>query len=146
MKIALLGYGKMGQIVEAAAGRAGLEVGCIIDPVSGSRGQLSSCEVAIDFSEPRAVLDNIQLAANRGVSIVVGTTGWYDRVDEAKQIVEHSGIGLVYGSNFSVGVNLMFRITRYAAELFSRFPLHDPFIEERHHKYKMDAPSGTAIF
>jgi 4-hydroxy-tetrahydrodipicolinate reductase len=146
MKIALLGYGKMGQMVEAAAGRAGLEVGCIIDPVSGSRGQLSSCEVAIDFTEPRAVLDNIKMVATRGVSIVVGTTGWYDHVDEARRIVEQSEIGLVYSSNFSIGVNLMFRITRYAAALFSRFSLHDPFIEERHHKYKKDAPSGTAIF
>jgi 4-hydroxy-tetrahydrodipicolinate reductase len=77
--------------------------------------------------------------------MVVGTTGWYDRLDEARALVEQSGIGFVYGSNFSIGVNLMFKIADYAAELFSHFPSHDPFIEEAHHKFKKDAPSGTAL-
>jgi 4-hydroxy-tetrahydrodipicolinate reductase len=78
--------------------------------------------------------------------MVVGTTGWYDRIDEARAIVERAGIGLVYGSNFSVGVNLMFKIAGYAAGLFAQFDSYDPFIEEAHHKFKQDAPSGTAIF
>ena len=77
--------------------------------------------------------------------MVTGTTGWHDRLDEARSLVEQSGIGFVYGSNFSIGVNLMFKITGYAADLFSHFPSHDPFIEEAHHKLKKDAPSGTAL-
>ena len=146
MKLALLGYGKMGRMVEQAAYREGTEVVAIVDPISGSRGSLADADVCIDFTEPRAVIENIKGAAAAGVAIVVGTTGWYDRLAEARGLVEESGIGFVYGSNFSVGVNLMFKITHYAAELFSRFPSHDPFIEEAHHKFKQDAPSGTAVF
>jgi 4-hydroxy-tetrahydrodipicolinate reductase len=146
MKIALLGYGKMGRMVEEAASRARMDVVCVIDPVAGSRGSLADADVAVDFSEPAAVIDNVKTAAASGVAVVVGTTGWYDSVDEVRGIVEESGIGFVYGSNFSVGVNLMFKITEHAARLFSRFSTYDPFIEEAHHKFKKDAPSGTAIF
>jgi 4-hydroxy-tetrahydrodipicolinate reductase len=146
MKIALLGYGKMGQLVEQAAQREGIDVVAIIDPFSGSRGSLSDAEVCIDFTEPGAVIDNIKAAAAAGVSMAIGTTGWYDQLDVAREIVTASDIGLVYGSNFSVGVNLMFKLTQVAAELFSCFPSHDPFIEEAHHKSKKDAPSGTAVF
>jgi 4-hydroxy-tetrahydrodipicolinate reductase len=146
MKIGLLGYGKMGQLVEQAAQREGIDVVAIIDPFSGSRGSLSDAEVCIDFTEPGAVIDNIKAAAAAGVSMAIGTTGWYDQLDVAREIVTASDIGLVYGSNFSVGVNLMFKLTQVAAELFSCFPSHDPFIEEAHHKSKKDAPSGTAVF
>jgi 4-hydroxy-tetrahydrodipicolinate reductase len=146
MKIALLGYGKMGRMVEQAALRDQMGVVCVIDPVGGSRGEIREAEVCIDFSEPAAVIDNVARAAEAQVSMVVGTTGWYDRIDEARRIVEGSSIGLVYGSNFSIGVNLMFKVADYAARLFSRFPSYDPFIEEAHHKFKKDAPSGTAIF
>jgi 4-hydroxy-tetrahydrodipicolinate reductase len=146
MKIALLGYGKMGQMVEQAAARAGLEVACIVDPVAGSRGQLSDADVCIDFSEPGAVVENVRTVAAAHLPVVVGTTGWYDRIDEVRRLVDENGIGFVYGSNFSIGVNLMFKITEYAARLFKRFPSHDPFIIEAHHKFKKDAPSGTAIF
>ena len=146
MKLALLGYGKMGQMVEQAAGREGIGVVAVLDPVFESRGSLGDADVCIDFTEPSVVIENIKAAAAARVAMVVGTTGWYDRLDEARGLVEASGIGLVYGSNFSVGVNLMFKITQYAAELFSRFPSHDPFIEEAHHKFKKDAPSGTGVF
>ena len=146
MRIALLGYGKMGRMVEEAALRNGMDVACVIDPFAGSRGQITDADVCIDFSEPGAVLDNIKRVAEQRLSMVVGTTGWYDRIEEARRIVEENGTGLVYGSNFSLGVNLMFRIVRYASELFSRFESYDPFIEEAHHKFKKDAPSGTAIF
>src|SRR5215213_2179304 len=145
MKIALLGYGKMGRMVEEAARRKGHEIACVIDPGVGSTGRLAGADVCIDFSEPGAVLENIGKAARAGVAIAVGTTGWYDRLDEARRTVEGGGIGLVYGSNFSIGVNLMFKITRYAAELFKQFSIYDPFIEEIHHKFKKDAPSGTAL-
>ena len=145
MKLALLGYGKMGRMIEQAAIGGGLEVTCVIDPVTGSRGKLTDADVCVDFSEPDAVIGNIKMAADARVSMVVGTTGWYDRVDEARQIVQGGGIGLVYGSNFSVGVNLMFKLASYASEMFKQFELHDPFIEEAHHKSKKDAPSGTAL-
>jgi 4-hydroxy-tetrahydrodipicolinate reductase len=145
MKVALLGYGKMGRMVEQAALREHCDVVCVIDPVAGSRGNLRDADVCVDFTEPSVVIDNIKAAAAARVPMVVGTTGWHDRIDEARRLVEESGIGFVYGSNFSIGVNLMFKITEHAAELFSRFPSHDPFIEEAHHKYKKDAPSGTAL-
>jgi 4-hydroxy-tetrahydrodipicolinate reductase len=146
MKLALLGYGEMGRMVEQAALREGMEVACIIDPVEGSRGEIRDADACIDFTEPAVVMENIRLAADAGVAMVVGTTGWYEHREEARRIVEEKGIGFVYGSNFSIGVNLMFKIAGYAARLFSRFPSHDPFIEEAHHKFKKDAPSGTAIF
>ena len=146
MKLALLGYGKMGRMVEQAAERDGIEVVAIIDPISGSRGSLGDADVCVDFTEPSAVIENIKAVAAARVAMVVGTTGWYDQLEEARGLVEASSIGFVYGSNFSVGVNLMFKVTQYAAELFSRFPSHDPFIEEAHHKFKKDAPSGTAVF
>ncbi|MEK6323710.1 MAG: dihydrodipicolinate reductase C-terminal domain-containing protein [Acidobacteriota bacterium] len=146
MKLALFGYGKMGRMIEQAATRAGVEVACVIDPVAGSRGKLSDADVCVDFTEPSAAIENIKAAAAARVAMVVGTTGWYDRLEEARALVQESGIGFVYSSNFSVGVHLMFKITRYAAELFSHIPSHDPFIEEAHHKLKKDAPSGTAIF
>lgn len=136
----------MGRMVEQAAARHDYAVTCVIDPIAGSRGELGSAEVAVDFTEPGAVISNIALAGEAGISLVVGTTGWYDRVDEARRLVEQYGIGLVYGSNFSIGVNLMFKIVSYSADLFSRFSGFDPFIEEAHHKFKKDAPSGTAIF
>lgn len=145
MKLALFGYGKMGRMVEQAALRDDCDVVCVIDPVAGSRGELRDADVCVDFTEPGVVIENIKSATAARVPMVVGTTGWYDRLEEARRLVEESGIGFVYGSNFSVGVNLMFKITEHAAELFSRFPSHDPFIEEAHHKFKKDAPSGTAL-
>jgi 4-hydroxy-tetrahydrodipicolinate reductase len=145
VKIALLGYGKMGRAVEQLALSSGIQVPCVIDPASGSRGQLREANVAIDFSEPCAVISNIRMVADAGLQMVVGTTGWYDRIEEARQIVQQCHIGLVYGSNFSLGVNLMFMIVRQAARLFSLFDSYDPFIEEAHHKFKKDAPSGTAL-
>lgn len=145
MKIALLGYGKMGRMVEEAARRRGHEIACVIDPGAGASGRLEGSDVCVDFSEPGAVLGNIAKAVEARVPIAVGTTGWYDRIDEARRLVEEAGAGLVYGSNFSIGVNLMFKITRYASELFGQFSAYDPFIEEIHHKFKKDAPSGTAL-
>jgi 4-hydroxy-tetrahydrodipicolinate reductase len=146
LKLALFGYGKMGRMVEEAAQRAGLGVSCVVDPLAGSRGELTDSDVAVDFSEPSAVVGNIQKAVGAGLSMVVGTTGWYDRLDEVRLLVERGGTGFVYGSNFSIGVNLMFNIARHAARLFSQFNSYDPMIEESHHKFKKDAPSGTAIF
>jgi 4-hydroxy-tetrahydrodipicolinate reductase len=144
MKIALLGYGKMGRMIEAAAARHNLDVVCIIDPFAGNRGDLSEADVCIDFTEPTAVIENVKLCAAAKKPIVIGTTGWYEKIDEVRAIVEASDIGLIYGSNFSIGVNLMFKLVQRAAELFKSFEAYDPFLEEAHHKFKLDAPSGTA--
>lgn len=133
-------------MVEQSAARDHFEIVCVRDPVVGSRGELSDADVCVDFSTPGAVIENIKAAASARVPIVVGTTGWYDRIDEARRLIDEGGIGLVYGSNFSIGVNLMFKIVERAAALFSGFSSYDVFIEEGHHKFKKDAPSGTAIF
>ena len=145
MKIALLGYGKMGQMVEAAAARAAIEIVCITNSSGIQRGSLDEADVCIEFSEPAAVIENIRMAAAVRKPIVVGTTGWYDKLEEVRGIVESAEIGCVYGSNFSVGVNLLFKVVQRAAELFKEFAAYDPFIEEAHHKFKKDAPSGTAL-
>ena len=145
MNIALIGYGKMGQMVELAAGRHRMDVVCIIDPMGANRGRLADADACIEFSQPDAVLDNIRLCAEAKKPLVVGTTGWYDSLAEARSIVEAAGIGLMYGSNFSIGVNLMFQLVQRAAELFKDFSDYDPFLEEAHHKFKKDAPSGTAL-
>lgn len=145
MKIALIGYGKMGKMLEQTAISKGFDVVCVIDINGIERGELRDADVCIEFSQPSAVLENIRLAASANKPIVVGTTGWYEHLDEVRKIVKTSDIGLVYGSNFSIGVNLMFKVVKYAASLFKNFSSYDPFIEEAHHKFKQDAPSGTAL-
>lgn len=145
MKIALIGYGKMGRMIEQTALSKGLDVVCVIDINGVERGELRDADVCIEFSQPSAVLENIKLAASANKPIVVGTTGWYKHLDEVRRLVETGDIGFVYGSNFSIGVNLMFKVVEYAANLFKNFPSYDPFIEEAHHKFKQDAPSGTAL-
>jgi 4-hydroxy-tetrahydrodipicolinate reductase len=151
MKMALLGYGKMGRMVEEIALREGWEIGPkldIGDNTGGSgvtRESMAGVDAAVEFSQPSAVVANIEAAANAGVSIVVGTTGWTDQLGRIEKIVNDSGIGLIYGANFSVGMNLFFEIVSRAAELISRVPQYDPFLYEEHHRAKKDAPSGTAL-
>ena len=135
----------MGRMIEQAAARHHLEVACIIDPFAGNRGELADAEVCIDFTQPAAVIDNVKLCASAKKPLVIGTTGWYDKVDEVRAIVEANDTGLIYGSNFSIGVNLMFKLVQRAGELFKGFEMYDPFLEEAHHKFKLDAPSGTAF-
>ena len=151
MKIGLIGYGKMGRMIEGVAGRHGLEVSERFEdvrplrPDESTRRVLKDVSVLIDFSVPEAVLENIQACADLSVNLVEGTTGWHQRIDEVQKIVEESGIGMVYASNFSLGVNLFYRIVARAGEIFKPFDSYDPFIEESHHKFKKDAPSGTGL-
>lgn len=151
MNIALIGYGKMGKLIERRAQRQGITVSLILDSKNNGWFQgltpenLAGIDVCIDFSTPQAVMENIRRVARVGVNMVVGTTGWYEHLDEARRVVAQSGIGFVYGPNFSLGMNLFFKIVEHAAHLFHRFREFDPFIEEAHHKLKKDAPSGTAI-
>ena len=144
MKIALIGYGVMGRLVAAEARKAGDEIGAVFtskDQVLELQGH----EVAVDFSVGEAVLKNIEACARAKVPLVEGTTGWKQHESSGKQIIaEHSG-AMVYGANFSIGVNVFYRIVKHAASLFAAVDGYAPFIEESHHNRKRDAPSGTAI-
>jgi len=151
MKIALIGYGAMGQLVAAGARKGGDEVGVVITSNDGElfveqlAEKLSGHDVAIDFSIGDAVIKNIEACARAHVALVEGTTGWKQHESTAKQLMtEHSG-AMVYGANFSIGVNLFYRIAQHAAALFSAVYGYSPFIEEAHHNRKRDAPSGTAL-
>lgn len=132
MKLALHGYGKMGKAVERVAREAGHE---IVEP--------SAAEVLIDFSHADALDEAIGIALEKGLDLVIGTTGWDERIDDVRKRVET--IGCVYASNFSPGANVTFALARRAGELFVRFPQYAAGMEERHHAQKKDAPSGTAL-
>jgi 4-hydroxy-tetrahydrodipicolinate reductase len=147
MKVALLGFGAMGQLVAAEARKAGDEIGLVVTSKDNDQlaERLRGHDVAIDFSVGEAVLKNIEGCALAKVPLVEGTTGWKQLEPQAKQIVnEHSG-ALVYGANFSIGVNLFYRIAKQASALFAAVEGYSPFIEEAHHNRKRDAPSGTAL-
>ena len=151
MKIALFGFGAMGRLVGKLAAEKGHEVALRIDIEDASRTveelteALRECDVAIDFSVAEAVPKNVEICALAGVPLVVGTTGWLSKLDEVRRIVDQFEAALVYGANFSVGVQIFYRVAAAAAELFQNLDSYDAFIEESHHKRKRDAPSGTAI-
>ena len=141
----------MGQLVAAEARKRGDDVGSVITSKDGDLAidqlaeKLRGHDAAIDFSVGEAVLKNIEACARARVCLVEGTTGWKQDELKAKQIVnQHSG-ALVYGANFSIGVNLLYRLVKYAATLFAAVDAYSPFIEEAHHNRKRDAPSGTAL-
>jgi 4-hydroxy-tetrahydrodipicolinate reductase len=150
VKIALIGYGKMGRIVAGLATQKGHEVVAIIDPYcEGCAGTiteetLGDAEVCIDFTQPAAVVEDIRQMAALGRNMVIGTTGWYDRMDEVRQVVEESGVGLIWSGNFSIGVNAFFRVVESAARIFNNLPDYDVLGHEFHHRNKVDSPSGTA--
>jgi 4-hydroxy-tetrahydrodipicolinate reductase len=116
------------------------------EPIVVRRGEPfpAGCEVGIDFTEAAAVVPNVAAALQAGSRYVVGTTGWSDREGEVRALVERHGSGLVHGPNFSLGVGLYFEIVRHAASLLASFPEYDPYVLEKHHRGKRDAPSGTA--
>lgn len=143
MRLALHGYGKMGRTIERVAREAGHDVVCILDVDRDE--PLAGAEVLIDFSHASALDRVLTLASGNGIDLVIGTTGWNDRMDEVRARVEAGGIGCVYASNFSPGANAMFALARRAGELFARFPQYEAGMEERHHAQKKDAPSGTAL-
>lgn len=146
MKIALFGHGAMGRVLEDAARAAGHELGAIFTSANAAEATrlLPGHAVAIDFSAPGAVPAHVEAAAAAGVPLVQGTTGWQRDEAAIRRIVEGRGAALVYGANFSIGVNLFYRIVANAAQLF-RGAGYDAFIEEAHHARKRDAPSGTAL-
>jgi 4-hydroxy-tetrahydrodipicolinate reductase len=150
-KLALLGYGKMGKAIAHLAPQRGFEVRLVMDVDANAQGngitreKFKGVDVCIDFTTPEAVVENVHRVAALGVNLVVGTTGWHKHQAEVRKVVEQAGIGLVYAANFSIGVNLFYRLARAAAEIFAPFPMYDPFITEAHHKMKKDAPSGTGL-
>jgi len=151
ISLALLGYGKMGKAIAALAPQRGCEVRLVMDIDVNAQGQgitpanFAGVDVCIDFTTPDAAVENIRRVAGLGVNLVVGTTGWHGQLDEVRKIVESAGVGMVHAPNFSIGVNLFYRLTRAAAEIFAPFAMYEPYVVEAHHKFKVDAPSGTAL-
>ena len=148
MDIILSGYGKMGKVVEKVALARGHRIAAIIDrPEDREKLQKEdlSKAVAIDFSIPTAVVGNIRYLFDMHVPVVVGTTGWNDQVNTVRQWVHQEGQALFFAANFSIGINLMFELTRMLSHLLSSTEGFEISLEETHHIHKLDAPSGTAI-
>ena len=150
MKIALLGYGKMGRMVEEAALKKGHTIIAKISShenpqITSSQSSIEHADVCIDFSHPSCVLNNIKQAAQLKKNLIVGTTGWDDHLDLVKEIVKQHQIGFMYAPNFSLGVHLFRRIVAEAASLINAFEEYDVGVIEAHHNKKADSPSGTAL-
>jgi len=151
MRISLIGYGKMGKEIEKMAKLKGIEIVSIIDPTDSSakskkitKASLNNADVAIDFTTPDAAIGNLKLVSVLGKNMVMGTSAWYDKVEEAKEIVKKNNIGFIYGPNFSIGVNIYMKIVEESAKLFDKAKDYDVFVYEEHHNQKVDSPSGTA--
>jgi 4-hydroxy-tetrahydrodipicolinate reductase len=148
MKIAILGYGKMGRIIEKFATDRGHDIvlKVNIDNMEDLNiHNLQKADVAIDFSTPDSALSNIELCFDAKLPIVVGTTGWYGHLQEVKNKCEDGNNTLLYASNFSVGVNVFFFVNKILAKIMNRYPQYEVQVEEIHHTEKLDAPSGTAM-
>ena len=144
MRIALLGYGKMGKEIERIAIDRGHEILLKISSASGNY-DLDSIDVAIDFSLPSSAVSNISKCLNHGVPVISGTTGWLKDYDAMVELCNTKQGTFLYASNFSLGVNIVFQLNKVLAKLMSNFPQYNTAITEIHHTQKLDAPSGTAI-
>ena len=144
MKIALLGYGKMGKVIEKIAQERGHEIILRKDESTSFEG-LSNADVAIDFSVPTAAVSNISACINAGIPVISGTTGWLENYHQMVKLCEEKNAAFLYGSNFSLGVNLFFELNDYLARMMSKFKEYKVSMEEIHHTQKLDKPSGTAI-
>ncbi len=148
VRIAIVGYGKMGHMIESVAKEQGIETVSVdikgADYDSLPDLPLDDIDACIDFTSPAAVMDNISFYCKNKINAVIGTTGWYDKVDKVKKMVEASGIGLIYASNFSIGVNILYKIVDAASRIIDHFDDYDAAGHEFHHNQKLDSPSGTA--
>lgn len=156
MKIAIIGYGKMGKMIEQIAKAQGHEIAAIVDPFAEnvtpgtlfaktiSEANFSSIDAAIEFTQPVSAAANIIALAERKIPAVTGTTGWLEKIDDVRRAVEAANSALLWASNFSIGVNLFYRIAWRAAELANNFTEYDIGGFEAHHNKKLDSPSGTA--
>ena len=149
MKIALIGYGKMGRMIEQIARERGHEIVSVIDVdnrADFATEAFRSADVAIEFTAPQAAYDNVRAAFAQGVKVVSGSTGWMAaHEEEMRRLCREEGKTLLWSSNFSVGVAVFRAVNKYLAKIMDRFPAYDVRMEEVHHVHKLDAPSGTAI-
>lgn len=148
MKIAILGYGKMGRIIEEFATERGHEIVLTVNIDNTEEltvSNLRKADVAIDFSTPDSALSNIELCFDAGVPVVVGTTGWYGHLQTVKNKCVEGNNTLLYASNFSIGVNVFFFVNKVLAKIMNRYPQYEVQVEEIHHTQKLDSPSGTAM-
>jgi len=151
MKIAIVGYGKMGRMIERIATERGIEIALKLDEFNNAdyagitEENFRGVDVAIDFSIPAAAAGNIERIAALGVNMVIGTTGWLEQEAHVRKVVADTGVGLVWSPNYSVGVNAFFRIVREASKLLSDQPEYEAWAWEIHHSAKKDAPSGTLL-
>ncbi len=148
MKIALIGYGKMGKEIEAIALKRNHEIVLIVEKDNEdlvTENDLKKADVAIEFSTPNSVIANIERCLNAQLPVVVGTTGWYEHFEAIKKQCTAKKGSLFYATNFSLGVNLFFKVNSYLAELMNKYTDYDVSMEEIHHIHKLDKPSGTAI-
>lgn len=146
MKIALIGYGKMGRAIDGLAASEGCEIILRIDrdnPEDFAR--LGEADAAIEFSQPESAVANILRCFEAGVPVVSGTTGWLDRMEEIESRCRETGGAFFYASNYSIGVNVLFALNRFLAERMNALGTYDISVEETHHTQKLDAPSGTAL-
>lgn len=144
-RLALVGYGRMGKLLEQLAPAHGLEVALRVDSNGFAAEDFQGIDVAIDFTVPAAVPDNAERIAALGVPLVVGTTGWGEHLPRVRAAVERHGSGLLHGANFSVGVQVFYRLAEAAARLLAEEDAYDAWAYEIHHKMKKDAPSGTLL-
>lgn len=149
MKIALIGYGKMGKMIESIIKENGNHEIVFIATSKNIKeltpSHFTSCDVVIDFSIPSAVIENTKMVLSAGKPLIIGTTGWYDKMEELKNLSKLRNGCIVYGSNFSTGVNLFFMLNDFLAKVMKTQKKYHVFIEETHHTQKKDSPSGTAI-
>jgi 4-hydroxy-tetrahydrodipicolinate reductase len=148
MKIALLGYGKMGHEIESVALERGHQISLIIDSEEGWKtysSELHNTDVAIDFSTPESAIGNIHKCFAAAIPIVCGTTGWHKQLEEIRALCIQKSSTLFFASNFSLGVNLFFELNRHLAGIMNKYPAYSACIHEEHHIHKLDSPSGTAI-
>jgi 4-hydroxy-tetrahydrodipicolinate reductase len=144
MKIALLGYGKMGKAIEEIALKRNHKIVFILDKEI-KKGNLKDADIAINFSVPNAAKENIMIALNFSIPVVSGTTGWIDNLDTVKDFCNKKKTGFIYASNFSIGVNIFFKLNQVLAKFMNNNNNYKVKIEETHHIKKLDSPSGTAI-
>lgn len=146
INLALVGYGKMGKMIESVVNPNEFILTGTYDVINPVKEHLKDkADVAIEFTTPATVIENIEFLSSKGINIVCGTTGWYDKADEVKKIIEANGTGFIYASNFSVGVNLFFQIVKQSAALMNKYKQYGVMLEETHHTQKLDKPSGTGI-
>jgi len=146
IKLAIVGYGKVGKEIESLINKDSFQLIGKYDINNKIQDNLEDVpDVAFEFTTPATVMENIEFLASKNINIVCGTTGWHDNIEKIKNIVSKNDIGFIYASNFSLGVNIFFRIIEHAAKLINKYENYDAAIQEIHHNQKLDRPSGTAL-